>query len=61
MEGTVFKLTKKNILQKNIYITYLLEKKTNTAVGSIAAKEMTNLSGQLTSPLDPDPVFQTTA
>ena len=37
-------INEKKILQKNIYITYLLEKKTNKAVGSIAAKEMTNLS-----------------
>ena len=28
---------KRKYLQKNVYITYLLEKKTNKAVGSIAA------------------------
>ena len=33
-------INEKNILQKNIYITYLLEKKTNKAVSSFAAKEM---------------------
>ena len=37
-------INKNKYCKINIYITYLLEKKTNKAVCSIAAKEMTNLS-----------------